>query len=374
MEGYKFFSEVKDLYSLLSDEQSKNLFLSRIKCDIDDSFSNILELAGFSGLFSKEQQDFQKNWKDICSLIRKKDKKILLYGAGKLGRKVADFIIKQGLDFDGFCDVNYDKISDGELYGKNIYSPEWLFANKENIYVIITVLFEIDTVKEFLLSNAFPKENILDFFRLEINHRDGLQYFEFIDYMRENTVFVDAGCYDGIDSIRFAEKYKGVYSKIYAFEPDHNNFLNCFNNLKLLSRTEVVEAGVSDTTTKLSFEKTGTMGSKIVNADNSNLVKADGNEIEIETIDVVALDEFIKNETVGFIKMDVEGAEMSALIGAKNIIVTQKPMLAICVYHKPGDVLEIMSCLHELVPEYKFYLRHYSTWHYETVLYAVIEN
>ena len=47
-----------------------------------------------------------------------------------------------------------------------------------------------------------------------------------------------------------------------------------------------------------------------------------------------------------------------------------KPLCAISVYHKPGDVLAVMDYLHELVPEYRFWLRHYSPANSETVLYA----
>ncbi len=68
--------------------------------------------------------------------------------------------------------------------------------------------------------------------------------------------------------------------------------------------------------------------------------------------------------------MDVEGAELKSLIGAKNTIIKNKPRLAICVYHKPEDICEIPEYILSLVPEYKFYLRHYSSINWETVLYA----
>lgn len=62
----------------------------------------------------------------------------------------------------------------------------------------------------------------------------------------------------------------------------------------------------------------------------------------------------------------------NAILGAEHIISIYKPRLAISIYHKPKDIIEIPILLKELVPEYKFAIRHYSTNAYETVLYAWI--
>lgn len=70
--------------------------------------------------------------------------------------------------------------------------------------------------------------------------------------------------------------------------------------------------------------------------------------------------------------MDVEGAELESLKGAKKIIQRDKPKMAICIYHKPEDVITLPVYIKELVPEYKFYLRSYSNADNEMVLYAVI--
>ena len=77
---------------------------------------------------------------------------------------------------------------------------------------------------------------------------------------------------------------------------------------------------------------------------------------------------------VGFIKLDIEGAELDALHGAERTIIRDKPFLALSVYHRNGDVLALMTFLHEIVPEYKFWLRHYGPLHYETVLYASVDK
>lgn len=57
----------------------------------------------------------------------------------------------------------------------------------------------------------------------------------------------------------------------------------------------------------------------------------------VQEICVQKLDDVLKEEKVTFIKMDIEGSELPALQGAKNIIRKQKPKLAICLYHKIED-------------------------------------
>ena len=83
------------------------------------------------------------------------------------------------------------------------------------------------------------------------------------------------------------------------------------------------------------------------------------------------LDEIVK-EKVTFLKMDIEGAEVEAIKGARNIIQSDKPRMAVCIYHKPNDLWEISLMIHEMVPEYKMYIRHMGIRCYGTILYAAL--
>jgi hypothetical protein len=72
-----------------------------------------------------------------------------------------------------------------------------------------------------------------------------------------------------------------------------------------------------------------------------------------------------------FIKMDVEGFEIAALKGASETIRKHKPKLAICLYHKISDFVDVPKLVLSLRDDYKMYVRHYTPFFSETVAYFV---
>mgnify|MGYP002517000463 FL=1 len=80
----------------------------------------------------------------------------------------------------------------------------------------------------------------------------------------------------------------------------------------------------------------------------------------------------VGDDKVTFIKMDIEGAEMEALEGAKRTIKKNRPKLAISIYHKEDDLWEIPYYVLSRYPWSKIYMRHYSLTTNETVLYATV--
>jgi hypothetical protein len=79
----------------------------------------------------------------------------------------------------------------------------------------------------------------------------------------------------------------------------------------------------------------------------------------------------VVSEDPALIKMDIEGSEKDALLGAVNTIKRAKPKLAIAAYHYAHDLWRLVDVIREINPEYKFYLRHYSETGLESVIYAI---
>lgn len=88
-------------------------------------------------------------------------------------------------------------------------------------------------------------------------------------------------------------------------------------------------------------------------------------------IDGIAADNVIK-KPVDMIKLDIEGAEANAILGMKDIIHKNKPVLAICIYHKQDDFITLPKFILSIVPEYKIFFRQYLLTPFSTVMYAVI--
>lgn len=126
----------------------------------------------------------------------------------------------------------------------------------------------------------------------------------------------------------------------------------------------MIPAGLSDSNGEARLIQ-GDTGSHII----SGTADTDDTQITIRT---AVLDDVVQNDRVGMVKMDIEGSELSALHGAERTITRNRPLMAVCVYHKPGDTLAVMDYLHRLVPEYRFALRHYPDSLLETVLYAFV--
>lgn len=175
-----------------------------------------------------------------------------------------------------------------------------------------------------------------------------------------NEIFVDCGAYDGDTVEIFKQKISDAgkkYSRIYAFEPDKDNFEKLKRNQLKDKLVIPINKGVWDEKTTLTFSDNCGGGSHISNTGNCS--------IEVDKMDNMI------DGPVSLIKMDLEGAELKALQGARNIIKNYKPKLAIAVYHKIEDLLEIPQFIQSLIPDYKFYLRAQSYGSVDMTLYAI---
>ncbi len=162
----------------------------------------------------------------------------------------------------------------------------------------------------------------------------------------ENEVIVDLGAYIG-DSIEDYVATYGDYKKAFCFEVSPWNMESMQQKLAGYHDIITVQKAAGDV-----CGKTSMYISPVVDSCNSKDIEI-GYDMEVE---VVTVDEEVK-EPVTLIKMDIEGAEQTALAGCKEHILKDHPKLLICVYHNNEDIWKIPRMVYDIRKDYDFYLR-----------------
>ena len=342
----------ENIYNQLQDKESKYFFECRLLYFLTKDEKYISRMI--EGIEEKSQLDLLV--KKCCQIVEK----LVIYGAGNDLRILADLYPE--FQFRCICDRSKEKQRNG-WRGIPVISPEDLVKRKEDVVVAINTSGFHREILAFLRDNGFSENQIINLGELT----DSLyvkQYFDRdIMVSKEEGVFVDGGCFNCDTDEKFIEWCGGQYNKIYAFEPEKANYEQCLQicKKKNLQRIEILNKGLWSQTTTLSFAANLGQGSKIAEDGQDDVV-------EIET---TSIDEVVGNEKVSMIKLDIEGAELEALKGAKKTILRDRPRLAICIYHKPEDIVEILDFILSLHEDYKLYIRHYQMSKNETIVYAI---
>ena len=176
---------------------------------------------------------------------------------------------------------------------------------------------------------------------------------------------IDAGAFVGDNIWLFRSEFP--QSKVYCFEPDPLNFkyLTAMSSHEIEAGTVMAfNLGLGEEHSTLHLSripelKQANQGSSFFYDFNNSATPDPANSAEVE---VVTVDEMVAqhNLKVGLIKMDVEGFEPHIVRGALNTLRTQRPVLAICIYHTPEEFYELKPFIEDLNLGYKFRIRHTS--------------
>jgi len=179
----------------------------------------------------------------------------------------------------------------------------------------------------------------------------------------EQEVLVDCGAFDG-DSIRSLLRRGQGFRHVYALEPDAANLRSL--DASLMSLPEEIQKkitvwpyAVGDTDEKVRFVETHDVASKVSSS-------GEGLTIESRKLDSLP---WLDKPT--YIKMDIESSEPFAIAGGADLLKSEMPVLAICLYHRTEHLWQIPNLIHSLAPDYSLYLRRYAEDCWEQVCYAV---
>ena len=378
MTGMKHAMEtIQRIYQMLEDDESKDLYLNRLAFEISGENKYLIAMlytffqhrspGGYHEYISKYGMD-----KAIAKVP--KGHQFLLYGAGNDGKQMLLYARKRE-GFAGFCSSTEAKQKNGYL-GCPVMSPEELLSRRD-LYVVIASSAARDELRGILEEGGYPPELVIDgpayYSDEELGETE--QYFGpgFMKFSDEE-VFVDVGCYDFRSALALG-RHCNCVKKVYAFEPDPENYEKCLKKAENRSRKRIRDVqlfpyGAWSKKTTLSFAATGTTDSSFLkDAEGSVLFPATSVSVPVTTIDST----IDPHERATTIKMDIEGSELEALKGARETICRDKPKLVVCIYHKPEDLWEIPLYIKSLNPEYRLYIRHHSKQYpCEMVLYAVM--
>ena len=249
--------------------------------------------------------------------------------------------------------LDYDEIErKAKTIKKHIKDFVWLYEKLE------------DDSSKFLLHAILNNFINYDFTSLQktLNQKYH-HYFDFdiLPKMKEE-VFADIGSYTGDTVLDFIKCYgENSYKKIYCYEITTDIIPTLKNNLINYKNIEIKSLAVSNKSKTLYLDENSTSNS-------ANKTKNKG-KIKIEA---KSLDEDVK-EKISLIKMDIEGDEELALMGAKKHIQNGTPKLLISLYHNNNHYFKLPKLIYSYNKNYKFYLRNYGGNLYPTeiVLFAI---
>ncbi len=353
---------------------------------------------------------------------------IVIFGAGSLGRKTAAGLRKVGIEPLAFADNN-KSLWNAAVDGIRVFSPIdaarrfgkeaafvvaiWNLGSERLIQDITHFLKGLDCEKVVSFVPLFWKypELFLPHFRLDAPNKVNqqakdvrkafalwadedsrneyvaqLKWILSLDFgelppaalhetylpddiftLSQNEVFIDCGAFDGDTIRKFLLHQKNSFSRIVAFEPDPANFDRLREYVSALSHgisknIALWQSAVGARKKRLRFEAFGSVSSSV----------SGGGSIEVEC---VPLDEVLNDCPPTYIKMDIEGAEPDALKGARGIIESHLPVLAICVYHCQDHLWRLPLFIHSLsAGRYHFFLRRYVDEFVDVVCYAVPDS
>ncbi|PWB88332.1 hypothetical protein MBBTH_00630 [Methanobrevibacter thaueri] len=340
---------------------------------------------------SKKNKKLEKKAKKLEKKNKKKEKKIAKLNKNlrkkekelDFAQSQANLTLKEKFDkeytsFSYFCrpeQLDYyldDNFEDNLKEVTQYLDPEERYAFKflylRSLFVNFIRRDNYYTEKEVELQNEFTE------FRK--NHIDGNEIGEFeftgdynlhpflgfclddasLEFLKDKDI-IDAGAFTGDTSLPLS---KLTNANVYAFEPFDESFEVLNQNIKNNNITNIIPV-------KKSLGNIDGIRSLYLSGNKVQGITSDADfrEYDVEfKVNETKVDTFVEENdlNVGFIIVDIEGAELDLLDGAKNTIMTQKPILTISIYHRLKDFVEIIPWIANLDLGYEFKILRESPW------------
>lgn len=393
-------------------EWAEGMYLEPDKKYKDGYLSAVRDMV--MGIETETVSDWRENYyENLIRMINEADR-VFIYGAGVYGLQAKDFIDKYctsgkvcgflddtktkintklrglpiisgdefGVDTEGAlvlvcCDershgLMVDKLRGYGLTEDRIVIPQIAFMDPEEDPRFIRDNMCVFKGLAEMLADDRSRQVLRNVIKYKLSHDRGLldeiaddvslrYYDNRVLHGAGKGVLLDCGSYIG-DSLDGYVDYAGVdFIGALCCEVSDANIERLTEHImaRNYKNVEIVDRAIWKSDGMVRFNPAG---------EKSGYISDDG-VIELKSVTV---DTLVLGRQIDFLKIEIDGAEYEALLGARDTIISQHPVIAISVYHKPEDIIRIPFILKGLRPDYMLYLRFYGcTTLTDIVCYAV---
>ena len=346
------------------------------------------------------------------------DAPLALYGAGNLGRLARDFLKAVGHDFAFALDRDVGRVArEPEWAGAQIYQVEDVpeTTRREVRLAICVVLSPYVPIERMLMAQGF--KDVVPFFDLaegfrhvhplsngwfaapltaedqentgkvlalwddDVSRAHHLQFLawrrlreewtflraplpdcerffipEVTGALRGDEILLDAGAHHGSVAVAFARQTKDAYKEIIAIEPDPDNRARLVSVVNGNSRVNIYDFTLAEAAGEATFH--AGLGYA------SQLSETGRMRVATQPIDALGF-------APTFVKLHLEGGELAALKGARQTLLSNRPIIAATVYHNADGIWRTPLWLMETLPDYRFLFRVHSWCGTGAVVYAI---
>lgn len=358
-------------------------------------------------IIPKQKNKMQQTLEEKLTQIQENKENFVIWGAGATGQGILSFIREFS---KGRLEPQYVVDNNSALWGTgNIISPKQFcecMKDIANVFVCVYVadqviaqlngygysgniipasmsvigsedrvlLYEenMEKVEEIyqLLADEQSRDTIVAF--MNVGRSGDTSYWDTVNGPSEEKLldtgvlsygekenFIDVGAFTGDTIEKFIQLCGGNYGSVLGIEADHKNFSVLQERCYSLTNVNVLNAAVC--------EQSGVKHFCGGNSESSYL--SDNGTFEVKA---VRIDDLKESEAVSLIKISTNGFEMEVLEGALETIKKKKPKLS--YYCGREELWRIPLFLKSIVPEYRFYVRHYGIGMQALIGYAVVEE
>lgn len=326
----------------------------------------------------------------IIPLIKMCDYQVYLYGGGRDIEVIMSFFDRNDVVIEGIVDE--DKQKQGkEIKGIKYISPDefrYVVKNPEKTFVIITTRYFVGT-QQMKIVSVLTRAGIDKFYVLDNtdkNEMTGL-YPGWVGYFRErieDLERIEESLYDDESRTIFKEYIRCVVAAdTFSLRSNDSRGKYFWGDVIDGSREEIyrhlddeiwVNCGSNVGDSIFLFFQQGLRAKRIYAYEghptyysylesNIGLLPSEFRQY------VTPVMEYITNGTnfdniedkITLLNADIEGNELNMLRAMEQRIVSDRPVVAICVYHKKEDIVEIPKYLSTILPNSRLYLRKYES-------------